>query len=178
MQHGLHRERISSGISKQKWEAHRQEPGLLFDHNRQTQSPEEGQELEDHRRLECQAGTPLPTSRRFAVNIKSKPVRLQYRRTKGFKLVSPNGLPNICVDRRSKWGNPFVIGETHYLRCPGGITLQPVLINQGNCLQLFREYAEQMADIAQTELRGKNLVCWCKIKKPCHADIWLEIANR
>jgi hypothetical protein len=27
------------------------------------------------------------------------------------------------------------------------------------------------------ELRGKDLVCWCKPGKPCHADVLLEIAN-
>jgi len=110
--------------------------------------------------------------------MKSKPVRLQYRRTKGFKLVSPNGLPNICVDRRSKWGNPFVVGEVAYLKCPGGITLQPVKITNDICLKLFNESAEEMADIIQKELRGKNLVCWCRPDRPCHADILITIANR
>jgi len=28
------------------------------------------------------------------------------------------------------------------------------------------------------ELRGKNLMCWCEIGAPCHADVLLEIANR
>jgi len=27
-----------------------------------------------------------------------------------------------------------------------------------------------------SELRGKDLVCWCA-PKPCHADILLELAN-
>ena len=29
-----------------------------------------------------------------------------------------------------------------------------------------------------SELRGKNLMCWCKIGKPCHADVLLAVANR
>lgn len=30
-----------------------------------------------------------------------------------------------------------------------------------------------------TELRGKNLACWCSLDdEPCHADILLEAANR
>jgi hypothetical protein len=29
---------------------------------------------------------------------------------------------------------------------------------------------------AKTELRGKDLVCWCA-PKLCHADVLLEIAN-
>ncbi len=28
-----------------------------------------------------------------------------------------------------------------------------------------------------TELRGKDLACWCKPDQPCHADVLLEIAN-
>jgi hypothetical protein len=29
-----------------------------------------------------------------------------------------------------------------------------------------------------SELRGKNLACWCKPGEPCHADVLMEIANR
>lgn len=29
-----------------------------------------------------------------------------------------------------------------------------------------------------SELRGKNLACWCKPDEACHVDIYLEIANR
>lgn len=28
------------------------------------------------------------------------------------------------------------------------------------------------------ELRGKDLVCWCPLEEPCHADVLLEWANR
>lgn len=28
------------------------------------------------------------------------------------------------------------------------------------------------------KLRGKNLVCWCSLDKPCHADVLLELANK
>lgn len=27
------------------------------------------------------------------------------------------------------------------------------------------------------ELKGKDLVCWCRIGKPCHADLLLRMAN-
>ena len=34
------------------------------------------------------------------------------------------------------------------------------------------------ADIDE-HLRGKNLACWCAHgQKACHADVWLEVANR
>ena len=29
-----------------------------------------------------------------------------------------------------------------------------------------------------SELRGKNLACWCKPDQPCHADVLLELANK
>lgn len=56
--------------------------------------------------------------------------------------------------------------------------MSKVLITEHNCLELFREHAEMLDQYAQKELRDKNLVCWCKPNDPCHADIWLEIANR
>jgi len=36
------------------------------------------------------------------------PVRVQRKRTRGWKMP-PN---TVCVDRKTKWGNPFAIGET------------------------------------------------------------------
>jgi Domain of unknown function (DUF4326) len=32
-------------------------------------------------------------------------------------------------------------------------------------------------DSVRTELRGKNLACFCAIDQPCHADVLLELAN-
>lgn len=28
------------------------------------------------------------------------------------------------------------------------------------------------------ELRGKDLMCWCPVSQPCHADVLLELANK
>jgi hypothetical protein len=28
------------------------------------------------------------------------------------------------------------------------------------------------------ELRGKDLLCWCSLDGPCHADTYLDLANR
>jgi len=55
------------------------------------------------------------------------PVRLQLSRQKGARLVSPNGLPIVIVDRRSKWGNPF---HTH----GDGNPMEPAL-----AVKLFRQ---------------------------------------
>ena len=32
-------------------------------------------------------------------------------------------------------------------------------------------------DDIRSELRGKNLACWCPLDQPCHADVLLELAN-
>ncbi len=34
-----------------------------------------------------------------------------------------------------------------------------------------------VADV-RTELRGKDLACWCPLDQPCHADVLLELANK
>lgn len=100
-----------------------------------------------------------------------KPVRLQLSRKRDAKFVSPNGLPIVICDRRGKWGNPYRMGDI--LKFPGG----NVCITSASNLFYFRKYAETKRDEAQRELRGKNLACWCDLSKPCHVDIWLEIAN-
>jgi phosphopantothenoylcysteine synthetase/decarboxylase len=34
-----------------------------------------------------------------------------------------------------------------------------------------------LRDAIRTELRGKDLACWCPPDQPCHADVLLELAN-
>lgn len=72
----------------------------------------------------------------------------------------------VYVGRPTKWGNPFPIGRDR---------TRVQAINQ------FREWVmrpEQTAlrVTAITELRGKDLVCWC-VPDDCHAWVWIEIAN-
>ncbi len=33
------------------------------------------------------------------------------------------------------------------------------------------------APLNPVNLAGKNLACWCRLDRPCHADVLLEIAN-
>ena len=88
------------------------------------------------------------------------PKRIQRKRTKGWR--KPEGAVNVT--RPGKWGNPFrwdTFGE--------------------RCLWLFRRRLGRKikeGDLDLEELRGKDLVCWCKLGAPCHADILLEMANR
>lgn len=88
-----------------------------------------------------------------------KPVRVQRSRKRGFRLqdVSPNGLPVVYVGRPTKWGN------------------------YSGTLFAFAHDAEEAVKRGRldvSELRGKNLACWCALDEPCHADIWLRLANQ
>jgi hypothetical protein len=94
------------------------------------------------------------------------PVRLQRRRTKGFKLISPNGLENIYVGRGTKWGNPYLIKK----ESDRGISLE----NYEKAIESKLKADPNFLD----ELKGKNLVCWCGKDVECHADILLELANK
>lgn len=99
------------------------------------------------------------------------PRRIQLRRTAGFRLreVSPNA---VVVARPSKWGNPYRAGL--------GLTGPTA----GDAVARYRTWLERtypgqtVAAMARTELRGRDLACWCTPSEPCHADVLLEIANR
>ena len=58
----------------------------------------------------------------------------------------------ISVTRPGPWGNPF------------------------RTARAFRKYLRRTMPDA-SELRGKNLACWCPLAKECHADVLLEYAN-
>ncbi len=97
----------------------------------------------------------------------SKPVRVQLRRIKGWKMP-PN---TVSVARPTKWGNMYVIGDSG---CNG------VPYTREDCVQLYRLYQVPWLELkmAREELRGKNLACFCPLNQPCHADVLLEIANK
>jgi hypothetical protein len=95
-----------------------------------------------------------------------KPVRLQRKRTKGYKLnESPNGLSNYYVGRPTVYGNTFYINESQS---------REIAVKKYE-EKLRGDYQELRR--VQVRLKGKNLVCWCPLDVPCHADILLKIAN-
>ena len=86
--------------------------------------------------------------------------------------------PNtVKIDRATKWGNPFVIGEDG---------------TREECIEKYRRFVAGKAQTTRTDvlasrklvaghigdLKGKNLACWCPMDGPCHADVLLELANR
>lgn len=114
----------------------------------------------------------------------SAPVRIQLRRTKGWRM--PPGA--VKVDRSTRWGNPWRVRAPAVLsgrwRVEGpGLGAHPASGLCGNqegaallAVRLFRGHVESGA-LLIGELRGRDLACWCKPGAPCHADVLLELAN-
>lgn len=42
---------------------------------------------------------------------------------------------------------------------------------------LGRDPGHKIVIEAQMELAGKDLICWCPLDEPCHADVLLQYAN-
>lgn len=109
------------------------------------------------------------------------PKRIQRKRTKGWRMPENT----VYVGRPTKWGNPFKVGGTvknHFgkefkietkegaINCYKNLVL--TRLNPGF---IFGQELLMKADVS--ELRGKDLACWCKEGDPCHADHLLELAN-
>lgn len=98
---------------------------------------------------------------------KKLPCRIQLARKKGWRLPKNT----VVVSRPSLWGNPYAVGK----EIDGILTM-----SNEHAVQRFREEAESNLMFlikVRSELRGKNLACWCKLDDVCHADVLLEIAN-
>lgn len=52
----------------------------------------------------------------------------------------------------------------------------PYKHSDGNLTTFFHSMA--LIDGATSELKGKNLSCWCGLDEICHADFLLELANK
>ena len=88
------------------------------------------------------------------------PVRIQRSRKKGWR--KPEG--SVIVDRTSKWGNPFKVGDTE-------------VPDNETAVQKFKDWCTEIEPEELEELRGKDLVCFCRLDQPCHADVLLRMAN-
>lgn len=102
------------------------------------------------------------------------PERIQRKRTKGWRMPDNT----IYVGRPTKWGNPYKVG-TAYTQPDG----EEIILNNQQVVNLFDQaifiYSFPIGiDEIVSELKGKNLACFCPLDKPCHADILLKIANQ
>ncbi len=106
------------------------------------------------------------------------PRRIQRKRTKGWRMP-----PNTAyVGRPTKWGNPFTAEQywdagysgSHEVALGHCVDAHRALM-EGHNHWAHRSTGHPKPDVS--ELRGKNLACWCALDKPCHADVLLEVAN-
>lgn len=117
-----------------------------------------------------------------------KPQRIQRKRTKGWE--APENTVN-CT-RPGNWGNPFKIGSYYKISKTGFMSpCAPESIAQAkkNGDHIFIKDAQTAVDTYEkyiknlmfppnfTELKGKNLMCFCALNKPCHVDVLLKLVN-
>lgn len=128
--------------------------------------------------------------------------RIQRKRTKGWKMPENT----IYVGRPTKWGNPFrLIQDCIYVDAGWrrGQVDKWVFWAVGNEKDIINLYGmlfekwpvavsgrpdfdywnDHFIKLDLTELKGKDLACWCKIVDKnnnyiqCHADILLSLSN-
>lgn len=98
------------------------------------------------------------------------PKRIQMSRQRPWRRDHPGA---VIVDRRSDWGNRYVVGQRYITDRLGYAKVR----DRAHAVDLFaKRQAPRMRDISR--LRGKDLACWCALDQPCHADVLLELANR
>ena len=122
--------------------------------------------------------------------------RIQRKRIKGWRM--PENA--VYVGRPTKWGNPFKLDEDgfivyfskdklfkdgdpwRYWSYSGGFS-------EHDIVDLYRMWIKgrlrsdkvlgsppKISEIKE-ELKGKDLVCWCHLDKPCHADLLIKICH-
>jgi hypothetical protein len=127
-----------------------------------------------------------------------RPVRIQRKRSAGYDIQAisraTNGLSCISVTRLGRFGNPYDIEIF-------GRELSPKLFRNsihGEWKPSVMEgHPDELCDAAyaahqgfmnrfagdhplaaaRSELRGRNLSCYCSAADACHADILLSLAN-
>ncbi len=99
--------------------------------------------------------------------------RIQRKRTKGWKMPANT----VYVGRPSKWGNPFLIHPAEICnKCGQEIDSEMDAETAVRCFSHSLELRAMMPFISQ--LKGKNLACWCPLDQSCHADVLLKLANQ
>lgn len=112
------------------------------------------------------------------------PKRIQRRNTKGWR--KPEGA--VYVGRGSKWSNPYKPGNT-YTIVTGPYTQTRLMTVRVESMEdaarlyrvvIKRGWSPSVApsdEVIRRELAGHDLMCWCPLDAPCHADVLLDIAN-
>ncbi|MER5875514.1 DUF4326 domain-containing protein [Streptomyces sp. NPDC001910] len=127
------------------------------------------------------------------------PRRIQRRRTKGWRAPADA----VYVGRGSKWGNPCTqirmpaldgseweregrlgktSGQHHAFVHPDKTVTSHLVLDatREQAVEMFRRWltdATSLAAAVREQLAGRDLMCWCPLDEPCHADVLLEVAN-
>lgn len=102
--------------------------------------------------------------------------RIQRKRTKGWRM--PDGA--ISVARPGEWGNPFIVNPHARPGSKSGAIYicVPTVEDAVACYrEMLVKHRPDIVEKAKSELRGRDLACFCPLDQPCHADVLLEIAN-
>jgi len=121
-----------------------------------------------------------------------RPIRVQRKRTKGWKAPLCGcgcGETARYVGRGSEWGNPWKVGAeldtttwTFDENADGMTTTaqcRQLTITPTPAVALYRAATEEHDGAWEVEhyLQGHDLMCWCSLDQPCHADVLLDLAN-
>lgn len=71
----------------------------------------------------------------------------------------------IYVGRPTKWGNPHTLDR----------------YSRSSAVAFYMRWIHariRAGALDVSELRGKDLACFCPLDQPCHADVLLDIANQ
>lgn len=104
------------------------------------------------------------------------PRRIQRRITRGWRMPEHA----IYVGCGSLYGNPFRTARMPLELKYGGAIM---VATPAEVVEKYREWLKStpegrfVAECAARNLWGLDLVCWCSLDQPCHADVLLQIAN-
>ena len=102
------------------------------------------------------------------------PKRIQRKRTKGWRM--PEGA--VYVGRPTRFGNSVLVDDW-----PDKVLWEPYHRRHRAAEWATQWYRHILASDhflrgdAIARLRGKDLVCWCPLDQPCHADVLLDVVN-
>lgn len=90
-------------------------------------------------------------------------------------------LNTVRIDGLSSWGNPFIIGVNgdRDTVCDSYLDWLTQWIKNKRVLEMTvhnREYSNKWVVENLSQLRGKNLACWCSPLR-CHGDTLVALAN-
>lgn len=108
----------------------------------------------------------------FALGCSGRvPRGLQLRRTRGWRMP-PDA---VLVSRPGPFGNPFRPLNDTVIAAEDAITFYEEWLDGKHPDVEPARRARLLARLS--ELRGKDLLCWCPLDRPCHRDVLLRRAN-